>query len=101
MLCIQWILHGFDDEQCVEILKNCHEAISEDGKLLVVDVVIEKNEGIKRQAGLLFDVAILAGSKGGKERTEEEFKDLFYKAGFKTYKFFKLPFLQTLIEISK
>ena len=77
-------MHGFDDEQCVEILKNCHEAILEDGKLLVVDVVIEKKKGIKRQAGLLYDILMMAASIGGKERTEEEFKDLFYKVGFKS-----------------
>ena len=94
-------MHDWDDEQCIKIFKNCYEALPHDGKLLTVDVVMEKKEGMKRQVGLLLDIAMMAACIGGKERTQEEFKDLFEQAGFKSYKIFELPFPQTLIEVSK
>ncbi|GLJ25133.1 hypothetical protein SUGI_0480730 [Cryptomeria japonica] len=98
---MKWILHDWDNEQCLKILKNCYEAIPEDGKVLIVDAVIDEEEGMKRQAGLLFDMCMMAACTGGKERTWKEFEDLFYKAGFNSYRVIKLPFLQSLIEISK
>nr|BDC79578.1 hypothetical plant O-methyltransferase [Thujopsis dolabrata var. hondae] len=98
---MKWILHDWDDEQCLKILKNCHEAIPEDGKVLIVDAVIDEEEGTKRRAGLLFDMCMMAAAPGGKERTCKEFEDLFYKAGFNSYRVIKLPFLQSFIEISK
>lgn len=94
-------MHDWDNEQCVKLLKSCYKAIPEDGKVLIVDAVVDEEKGTKRQAGLLFDMCMMAASPGGKERTSKEFKELFYKAGFKSYRIIKLPFLQALIEISK
>ncbi|GLJ25142.1 hypothetical protein SUGI_0480830 [Cryptomeria japonica] len=98
---MKWILHDWDNEQCLKILKNCYEAIPEDGKVLIVDAVIDDDGGMKRQAGFLFDMCMMAASTGGKERTWKEFEDLFFKAGFNSYRVIKLPFLQSFIEISK
>ncbi|GLJ25135.1 hypothetical protein SUGI_0480760 [Cryptomeria japonica] len=98
---MKWILHDWDNGQCLKILKNCYEAIPEDGKVLIVDAVIDDDGGMKRQAGLLLDMCMMAASIGGKERTRKEFEDLFYKAGFNSYSVIKLPFLPSFIEISK
>ncbi|KAH9320060.1 hypothetical protein KI387_021829, partial [Taxus chinensis] len=95
---MKWILHDWDDEQCVKLLKKSYEATPENGKVLIVDAVIDRKEGRKRQVGLLFDVCMMGYTSGGKERTEEEFKELFHKAGFRSYKILNLPALQALIE---
>ncbi|GLJ19148.1 hypothetical protein SUGI_0343800 [Cryptomeria japonica] len=95
------ILHDWDDEHCLKILKNSYDAIPEDGKILIVDAVIDKEKGTKRQVGLMSDLLMMAGCIGGKERTEEEFKDLFHKAGFKSYSIIEIPFYHALIEVSK
>lgn len=101
LLYLQRILHDWDDEHCLKILKWSYEAIPEDGRILIVDAVIENEEGTKKRVGLLSDVLMMAVSIGGKERTEDEFKDLFYKAGFKSYNVIELPYYHKLIEVSK
>jgi hypothetical protein len=40
---LQWILHNWNDEGCVKILKNCKEAVSRNdkgGKIIIIDTVI-------------------------------------------------------------
>ena len=76
-----------------------------DEKVLIMDTVVEeRKEGdsdLWRWLGFLFDVAMMAYTTGGKERTEEEFKGLFQRAGFNNYSIMKLPCLQSLIVLSK
>ncbi|GLJ15169.1 hypothetical protein SUGI_0248030 [Cryptomeria japonica] len=93
----------FDQIPCANIafMKKSYEAIPEDGKVLIVDALIDGSHGELNRLGLLFDIYMMIYSMGGKERNEEEFNQLFFKAGFKSYKIMKLPFLQVLIEISK
>ena len=93
-------MHDWDDKQCLKILKNCYEAIPEDGKVLIVDTVLDEEEGMNRQTGLLFDMCMMAASIGGKERTWKQFEDMFYRTGFNSYRVITLPFLQSFIEIS-
>ena len=45
-----------------QILRNCYKAIPEDGKVLIVDAVIEQVEGTKRKVGLLFDMCMMPAS---------------------------------------
>eukprot|EP01018_Ginkgo_biloba_P019601 Gb_25040 [translate_table: standard] len=98
---IKSILHDWNDEHCVRILKKCREAIPENGKVIIVETVVERNEGSLRHLGLLFDIGMMTFTSGGKERTEEEFKVLFEKAGFKSYALLNLPAIESIIEVSK
>lgn len=73
------------DEDCVKLLKNCHAAVPEDGKVIAMEVVLPTApEGT--QAGrfpFLFDmICLLNGLKGGRERTERELIQLARDAGF-------------------
>ena len=43
MTCLQWILHDWNDEQCVKILKKCKEAIK--SKVIIIDMVVENEKG--------------------------------------------------------
>ncbi|KOM57217.1 hypothetical protein LR48_Vigan11g024900 [Vigna angularis] len=36
---MKWILHDWDDEEFVKLLKNCYKAIPSDGKVIVVDLM--------------------------------------------------------------
>uniref|UniRef100_A0A0D6QSW5 O-methyltransferase domain-containing protein n=1 Tax=Araucaria cunninghamii TaxID=56994 RepID=A0A0D6QSW5_ARACU len=98
---VKWVLHDWDDEQCIKLLKKCYEATPPEGKVLIVEAVIDEKQGSMRRTGLLYDMLMMACTEGGRERTEEEFKELFCSAGFKSCTFTKLPFLQALIEVSK
>ncbi|GLJ55159.1 hypothetical protein SUGI_1183890 [Cryptomeria japonica] len=81
---MKWILHDWSDDQCIRILKNCHKALLEKGKVIVVDCIlpmVAETSSFARQA-FHVDLLMLAYNPGGKERTKEEFKDLAKAAGF-------------------
>jgi hypothetical protein len=74
------IIHDRDDEQAVKILQNCRRAISQGGKLLVVEGVVPP--GNEPSVSKFFDLAMLV-SPGGMERTAVEYRQLFEAAGFR------------------
>ena len=80
---MKMILHDWNDEQSLQILKNCSKAMNPDSKLLVIEAVIPK--GNDPHPGKFMDINMLAMT-GGRERTEEEFSELFAKAGLKLSK---------------
>eukprot|EP01018_Ginkgo_biloba_P039185 Gb_34022 [translate_table: standard] len=99
---MKWIMHDWNDEDCIKILKECRKAIPEDrGKVIIADVVLNE-EGRKKRAldpvGLVFDLVMVAHSSGGKERTEEEWRKLLSRAGFNRYNIITIPALQSIIE---
>lgn len=73
------IIHDWQDEQCVEILKNCRKSVNPGGKLLVVDAVIQPGNDFF--PGKFLDLQMLI-FPGGRERTEQQFRDLFAASGW-------------------
>ncbi|XP_054799601.1 cathecol O-methyltransferase 1-like [Prosopis cineraria] len=86
---IKWILHDWSDEWCLKLLKNCHDAIPKDGKVIVVEAVLPVGSETSAAAkGITqFDVMMLTYCPGGKERTEHEFMKLATSAGFTGVRF--------------
>jgi hypothetical protein len=74
------IIHDWDDEQSLTILRHCHAAMGQGGKLLVVEGVVPA--GNEPSVSKFFDLAMLV-LPGGMERTEDEFRQLFEAAGFR------------------
>lgn len=73
------IIHDWDDARAIAILKNCHRAMPETGKLLLVEMVVPA--GNEPHFGKIQDLEMML-SPGGLERTEAEFRQLFAAAGF-------------------
>ena len=73
------ILHDWDDDQCLTILRNCRKVMPKAGRLLVIESVIPP--GNEPFFGKLLDVNMLV-IPGGMERTASEYRDLFARAGF-------------------
>ena len=74
------VLHDFDDDDVVRILRNCHDALASGGKLLAVEYVVTDDEnGV---AAKLFDLHMLAYFGGACERTADEFRCLLARGGF-------------------
>lgn len=73
------IIHDWDDEKCLTILRNCHRAMKPESKLLVIESVIPS--GNEPFHGKFLDLVMLL-IPGGKERTQEEYRALFEQAGF-------------------
>ena len=73
------IIHDWDDEKSLQILRNCHTVMSPDSKLLLVESVIPPGNG--PFMGKFLDLTMML-IPGGKERTEDEYQELYDKAGF-------------------
>lgn len=77
---MKWIIHDWDDERAIRILKNCRAQVPENGRVIVVDSVVP--EGDQPDFSKFFDLNMMVMT-GGKERTEREFAELFSAAGLK------------------
>ena len=73
------ILHDWDDERAVAILRNCRRSINEDGRLLVLEQVLP--EGDQPSYAKVIDLIMLT-LVGGKERTRPEWESLLRAGGF-------------------
>lgn len=78
---LKHIIHDWNDERAIAILKQCHKVMPANGKILVAEQVIPP--GNEPFMGKLLDLNMLVMAPGGCERTEAEYRLLFEKAGFK------------------
>lgn len=74
------IIHDWDDERALTILRNIKQAMNPGARVLVVEAVIA--EGNDQDFGKLLDIEMLV-SPGGKERTAAEYEELFSRAGLR------------------
>jgi hypothetical protein len=77
---LKWIIHDWDDEKSITILQNCHRALPENGKLILIEAVVP--EGTEPHFSKFIDLNMLVMT-GGRERTEDEFRALYEAAGFR------------------
>ncbi|HEX3869385.1 MAG TPA: methyltransferase [Pirellulales bacterium] len=73
------IIHDWTDEQSLTILRNCQRAMKEHSRLLVVESVIPP--GNDPFMGKFLDLNMML-IPGGKERTADEYRELYTQAGF-------------------
>jgi O-methyltransferase domain/Dimerisation domain len=76
------ILHDWNDEQCLTILRNCRKAMETDGRLLIVEMVLPPGDA--PHPGKILDMVMLV-VVGGVERTEAEYATLLSEAGFRLH----------------
>ena len=76
---MQHIIHDWEDREAIAILRNCREAMNPDGRILLAEMVIPS--GNEPFFGKWLDLMMLL--VGGRERTEEEYRQLFSVAGLK------------------
>jgi hypothetical protein len=74
------VIHDWDDERSLTILRNCHKAMERGKTLLLVERVVPDRAADDPDTVLL-DVHMLAVT-GGRERSEAEYRALFAAAGF-------------------
>jgi C-methyltransferase len=74
---IKGVLHDFDDEQCVAILRNCRRAMAPRGRILIVErFIAPDNRAHEAKTIDLLMMALL----GGRERTIVEWEQLLRSA---------------------
>nr|WP_231976659.1 acetylserotonin O-methyltransferase [Mycobacterium sp. E740] len=74
------IIHDWDDESALTILRNIRTAIAPDGKLLLFEMVLP--ERATSFVGFQLDLEMLV-TVGGKERTRADYAELLRRAGFR------------------
>ena len=77
------IIHDWDDERAARILHNCHDAMPDCSRLLLVELVLPArlDASASHRAIVHDDLAMMLGP-GGKERNEHEFRELLRCSGF-------------------
>jgi len=80
VMLLKQILHDWNDEQCITLLRNCAASLSNAGCVLVVEMVV--SEDGRPSPAHMMDVNMLV-MLPGKERTATEYGKLFAAAGLK------------------
>ncbi|MER6239079.1 methyltransferase [Streptomyces clavifer] len=75
---LKFVLHDWDDDACVRVLRNCRRALRPGGRVLVMELLVDR-VGTPGLAPLM-DLNMMALSTG-RERSAEEYGRLFERAG--------------------
>ena len=78
---VKRVLMIWGDELAVQVLRHCAEALPEQGRVLVVEMVMPPGND-PSPAGS-FDLLMMLANEEGRVRTEAEFRDLFAAAGLR------------------
>jgi hypothetical protein len=76
---IKSVLHDWDDDQSVKILRNCRDVMAADGRVLLIEIVVRPGQAMGHPH-LMIDLEMMV-TLGGKERTEPEFAAVLSRAG--------------------
>lgn len=74
------VIHDWDEEKCLTILRNCQQAMARNGRLLMVECVLPSGDA--PHLGKILDLVMLT-VPGGVERSGEEYASLLARAGFR------------------
>ncbi|GAB2218074.1 hypothetical protein Droror1_Dr00001291 [Drosera rotundifolia] len=98
---LMWVLHDWSDDECIQILHKCKEAIPSDkGKVIIVEAVVgeiidhDKLEHVR----LMLDMVMMAHTSKGKERTFKEWEHVIHRAGFSRFVIKPIHAEQSIIE---
>jgi O-methyltransferase domain/Dimerisation domain len=77
---LKYVLHDWDDDSCIRILKSCVKAMHHGSRIVVMEMVIADKDNAARS--LLQDLNMFVVA-GGRERTHSEFTRIFGAAGLR------------------
>lgn len=77
---LQRILHDWDDDQALRILRNCRVAMATGSTLLVIEKIMPQR--VADAPNVVFSDLIMLVETGGQERTHEAFAALLTAVGF-------------------
>ncbi|XP_028801598.1 caffeic acid 3-O-methyltransferase 1-like [Neltuma alba] len=87
---MKWILHDWNDKKCLKLLKNCHQSIPEDGKVIAMESLISDMPETSASAKCNFQIDVFMMAQGaahGRLRSHQGFLNLAKAAGFKDVQF--------------
>ncbi|KAL6972182.1 Caffeic acid 3-O-methyltransferase 1 [Sarracenia purpurea var. burkii] len=85
---MKWIFHDWTNEHCLKFLKNCYDALPDNGMVIVAECILPMTPDTTLATKIVScaDIIMFANTPGGKERTEKEFEDLAKGAGFEGFR---------------
>jgi hypothetical protein len=92
------IIHDWNDERALTILKNCHRAGKDKARVILAEGIL--TPGNEPDFGKWLDLEMLL-LPGGRERTEEEFRQLFERGGFRLTRVVRTKSLVCMLEAEK
>ncbi|KAK3126626.1 hypothetical protein QOZ80_7AG0559530 [Eleusine coracana subsp. coracana] len=100
---LKHVLHDWNDEDCVKILKQCKKAILSakplKGKVIIIETVVGcPTKDIMLEAQVTFDLNMMVTTPG-QERDEHEWCKIFTAAGFRHHKTRPLLGVLSIIEL--
>lgn len=78
---LKHIIHDWEDDHCLRVLRNCHDSMEGNGRLVCVDTVPAPMGDSGAAPGKLLDLLMLFAI-GGKEKTHQQWQELYRSAGF-------------------
>jgi hypothetical protein len=76
------VLHDWEDEDCVQILRTCRAAMLPNARLLIVEQILERDPSRGEPVGYLVDTHMMVMFGHGRERTVAEVDELLAASGF-------------------
>jgi hypothetical protein len=92
---LKWILHDWDDERAVAILRNSRRSIVRDGRLLIMEMVLSPDNSGPFPKLMDLNMFVITG---GRERTFEEYAVLLRQAGFRMKRAYATQSVVTILE---
>ena len=89
------VIHDWDDDRSITILRNCRKAMAKNGRVLLVDMVVPKADSTSFSKLLDLNMLVMTG---GRERTKAEFSALLNDADFKLTRIVPTMAPQSVIE---
>ncbi len=78
---LKHVIHNWSDHDSVKILANIAEVMPGNGKVLLVEMLIE--DGNAPSFGKLIDIQMMVFMQSGKERTRKEYESILKQSGLK------------------
>ncbi|KAK1351269.1 putative plant O-methyltransferase [Heracleum sosnowskyi] len=103
VILLQRVLHDWTDEESVKILRKCHEALPDNGKVVIIEMTpaeLPEND-VHAKNITQVDIRMMIYTPGGRERTAEEYQMLGKEAGFASSKFICGADLYGVVELYK
>lgn len=91
------LLHDFDDDRCCEILKNCIKICSHHTKFVIIEDILTGEYEPKEV--LLHGLRLSIECMGGRQRTIEEFKEMFSGIHYELEEVIRLNEIHTMLVI--
>jgi hypothetical protein len=100
---LKGVIHDWEDNEAVAILRACRVAMSDGSRLLLIERIlpeqIDPDDALTR-AKFIHDINMLI-NPGGRERTEAEFHVLLAQAGLRLTRVIPMPSPQAVMEVDR